>query len=90
MNDAPTIKQVVKSKTVQLHAAAWKYIQEHASGVSTVPGASRLHFTRESYNVAHKEQSHTINTTFCLFVYKRFRKNQHQNINENSGCSEYE
>lgn len=55
-----------------------------------IPGASLLHFTRESYKVAHKEQFHTINTTFCLYVYKRFRKNQHQNINKNSWYSEYE
>lgn len=30
------------------------------------------------------------NTTFYLYVYKRFRKNQHQSINKNSWYSEYE
>lgn len=91
MNDAPTIKQVVKSRLysyTQLHGnPPWSMLQVSV-WFQELP--SHLHFTRESYKVAHKEQLHTTNTMFCLYVYERFRKNQHQNINKNSRYSEYE
>lgn len=53
---------------------------------------SLLFFITKSYKVAQKEQSHLckINTMLCLYAYKRFRKNQHQNSNKNSGYSECE
>lgn len=33
-----------------------------------IPGASLLHFTRESYKVAHKEQFHTTQRSIYMYT----------------------